>query len=209
MSWSVQTRRKETAVAGIITIAKGHDASYPWKQIKTAEPGQPARSAEPGVGYYLSPAEKGGEPPGIWTGKGVAELGLVPGGVVDRAVFEPLYGRHLDPRDPSGQTRLGRAPGRYRSADDIYAALLAAEPEATAERRAELMVDAKTQVRTPDLYWDATFSVSKSISLLHASALANAAAAARRGDRGATAGWEGVADGIWEAIMEGNAAGLD
>jgi hypothetical protein len=73
-------------------------------------------------------------------------------------------------------------PGRFRSADEICEAMLAAEPHATAERRAELFLEAKAQVRTPDLYWDATFSVSKSISLFHASALANAAAAAQRGD---------------------------
>jgi conjugative relaxase-like TrwC/TraI family protein len=194
-------------VAGIITIAKGHDAAYPWKQIGATEPG---KSVDRGAaGYYLSPAERGGEPPGIWTGKGVAELGLRPGGVVDRAVFEPLYGRHLDPRDPSGQARLGRAPGRYRAAEEIYAAMLAAEPQATAERRAQLMIEAKAQVRAPDLYWDATFSVSKSISLFHASALANAAAAAQRGDPGAAQAWQDVVGGIWEAIMEGNAAGLE
>ena len=141
--------------------------------------------------------------------KQVAELGLQPGGTVERQVFERLYGQHLDPRDPSGQTRLGRAPGQYRTAEAIYAAMLAAEPEATAERRAELLIEAKAQVRTPDLYWDATFSVSKSISLFHASALANAAAAAQRGDLEAVQAWEDVADGIWDAIMEGNAAALD
>ncbi len=195
-------------MAGIITISKGHDASYPWKQIGTAERGQD-RAGTAGAGYYLSPAERGGEPPGIWTGKGVAELGLRPGGVVDRVVFEPLYSEHLDPRDAAGQARLGRAPGRYRPAEEIYATLLAAEPHATAERREQLMVEAKAQVRTPDLYWDATFSVSKSVSLFHASALANAAAVAQSGDPSAAAAWQQVADGIWEAVMEGNAAGLD
>ena len=201
--------REVSWVAGIITISKGHDASYPWKQIGTAEPGRQAHGKGPGAGYYLSPAERGGEPPGIWTGKGVAELGLRPGGEVDRGVFEPLYGQHLDPRDPARQTRLGRAPGRFRSADEIYESMLAAEPHATAERRAELLLEAKAQVRSPDLYWDATFSVSKSISLFHASALANAAAAAGRGDLEAAGAWQEVADGIWEAIMEGNAAALD
>jgi conjugative relaxase-like TrwC/TraI family protein len=195
-------------MAGIITISKGHDASYPWKQIGTAEPAKDG-NAKRGVGYYLSPAERGGEPPGIWTGKGVAELGLQPGGMVDRAVFEPLYGHHRDPRDPAGQAVLGRALRRFRSAEEIYAAMLAAEPEATAERRAQLMIEAKAQVRTPDLYWDATFSVSKSVSLFHASALANAAAAARRGDVAAAEAWEQVADGIWDAIIEGNTAALD
>ena len=196
-------------MAGIITIAKGHDASYPWKQIGAAEPGKPAKNTGKGVGYYLSPAEKGGEPPGIWTGKAGAELGLQPGATVDRQIFERLYGQHLDPRDPSGQTRLGRAPGRFKTAETIHAAMVAAEPEATAERRAELLIEAKAQVRTPDLYWDATFSVSKSISLFHASALANADAAAQRGDLESVQAWEDVADGIWDAIMEGNAAALD
>jgi len=196
-------------MAGIITISKGRDASYPWRQIGTAEPTGGTKPADKGVGYYLSPAEKGGEPPGTWTGRGVAELGLQPGGIVKREVFERLYGHHLDPRDPAGQTRLGRVPSRFRSAEDIYAALLAAEPEATAERRAQLLIEAKAQVRTPDLYWDATFSVSKSISLFHASALANGAAANERGDWGSAGAWRQVADGIWDAIMEGNAAALD
>jgi conjugative relaxase-like TrwC/TraI family protein len=128
---------------------------------------------------------------------------------VDRAVFEPLYGRHLDPRDPSGETRLGRAPGKFRTAEAIYESLLAAEPGATSERRAEQLIEASAMARTPDLYWDATFSVSKSISLFHASALANAAAAAGRGDQAAAGQWEQVAGEIWDAVMEGNAAALD
>jgi hypothetical protein len=196
-------------VAGIITIAKGHDASYPWRQIGAAEPHKMAKHLGRGVGYYLSPTEKGGEPPGIWTGKAVADLGLRLGGTVDRQVFERLYGQHLDPRDPSGNTRLGRAPSQYKTVEAIHAAMLKAEPEATAERRAELLIEAKAQVRTPDLYWDATFSVSKSISLFHASALANADAAAQRGDLESVQAWEDVADTIWDAIMEGNAAALD
>jgi hypothetical protein len=39
-------------VAGIITIAKGHDASYPCKQIGAAEPGKPTKNPGRGVGYY-------------------------------------------------------------------------------------------------------------------------------------------------------------
>jgi conjugative relaxase-like TrwC/TraI family protein len=202
-------RGGEGSVAGIITIAKGHDASYPWRQIGAAEPHKMAKHLGRGVGYYLSPTEKGGEPPGIWTGKAVADLGLRLGGTVDRQVFERLYGQHLDPRDPSGNTRLGRAPSQYKTVEAIHAAMLKAEPEATAERRAELLIEAKAQVRTPDLYWDATFSVSKSISLFHASALANADAAAQRGDLESVQAWEDVADTIWDAIMEGNAAALD
>ena len=71
--------------------------------------------------------------------------------------------------------------------------LAALEPEATAERRAQLMIEAKSQVRAPVQYFDATFSVSKSITLLHASAMANAAKAAADGDLEAVAYWEQAA----------------
>ena len=55
-------------MGGILTVTTGHDASYPWRQIGTSEPGRP-RAAR-GAAYYLSPAEKGGEPPGRWQGGG-------------------------------------------------------------------------------------------------------------------------------------------
>jgi hypothetical protein len=186
-------------VAGIITISPGHDASYPWRQIGTAaEPGQPARQP---TDYYLSPAEKGGEPPGQWRGGGLAESGFRDGQVIDRAVFEGLYGQFLDPRDPAGQARLGRKPQQFRPAEEIYATLVALEPEATAERRAELLTEARSQVRTPVQYFDATFSVSKSVTLLHASALASAAGAAGQGDAVAAAYWQQAADDVWAAIQ--------
>ncbi len=195
------------AVAGIITISPGHDASYPWRQIGTSA--ESAQAGLAGAGYYLSPAEKGGEPPGRWHGGGVAELGFGEGQVIERDVFERLYGKFIDPRDPSGQARLGRAPQQFRSADQIYAVLAALEPEATAERRAQLMIEAKSQVRAPVQYFDATFSVSKSITLLHASAMANAARAASDGDVEAVAYWEQAAADVWACIQAGNRAGLE
>ena len=97
-------------MAGIITISPGHDPSYPWRKIgMSPEPGQEP-SPRPSVAYYLSPVGKGGEPPGRWRGAGIAELGFRDGQVIDREVFEPLYGHFADPRDPSGETRLGRRP---------------------------------------------------------------------------------------------------
>ena len=194
-------------MAGIITIAPGHDASYPWRQIGTSD-----RSPEPGragTSYYLAPADKGGEPPGRWQGGGVADLGFRDGQVIEREVFERLYGKFLDPRDPAGETRLGRAPQRFRCGEEIFPALLALEPEATAERRAQLMVEAKSQVRAPVQYFDATFSVSKSITLLHASAMANAARAAAAGDLEAVAYWEQAAADVWACVQAGNRAGLE
>jgi hypothetical protein len=196
-------------VAGIFTISPGHDASYPWRQIGTsADAGRPGQ-ARADVTYYLSPADKGGEPPGRWRGAGLAGLGFTDGQLIDRGVFERLYGQFLDPRDPAGESRLGRSPQRFRPAQEIHAALLALEPGATAERRAELMIEAKTQVRLPVQYFDVTFSVSKSITLLHASAMANAAQAAADGDHEAAVYWQQAAADVWRCIEAGNRAGLD
>ena len=196
-------------MAGIITISPGHDPSYPWRQIGTsAGPAQPARAGQAGAGYYLSPAKKGGEPPGRWQGGGLTALGFTEGQVIDREVFERLYGKFLDPRDPSGQARLGRAPQQFRPAEEIFAVLTALEPEATAERRIELMIEAKSQVRMPVQYFDATFSVSKSITLLHASAMANATAAAASDWEAATY-WQQAAADVQASIQAGNRAGLE
>ena len=192
-------------MAGILTISPGHDASYPWRQIGTSEESRGASLTD----YYLSPAAKGGEPPGRWSGRGCPKLGLLTGDVVDRAVFEPMYGKFADPRDPSGGTTLGRAPQRFRPAAEIYRAMLAAEPEATAERRAQLRIEARAQTRTPVLFFDATFSISKTITLLHASALANAAQAADRSDAEAVRYWERAAAEVWECIAMGNQAALE
>jgi len=194
-------------MAGIITISPGHDASYPWRQIGTAA--QPERAGQPRTSYYLSPAEKGGEPAGRWRGGGLADLGFHDGQVIDREVFERLYGQFIDPRDSHGQARVGRAPRRFRSAEEIYAVLCALEPEATAERRCQLLIEAKSQVRTPVMYLDVTFSVSKSITLLHASAMANAAKAAAEGDAEAAAYWEQAAAEVWECVEAGNRVALE
>jgi flagellar biosynthesis GTPase FlhF len=194
-------------VAGIITISPGHDASYPWRQIGTSA--EPTHADKAGTGYYLSPAEKGGEPPGLWRGDGLTDLGFREGQVIERAVFERLYQNFIDPRDPAGEARLGRVPQRFRPAGEIFAELSALEPEATAERRAQLMIEAKSQVRMPVQYFDVTFSVSKSITLLHASAMANAARAVADGDQDAAGYWEQAAQDVWACIQAGNQAALD
>src|SRR6266699_3852411 len=91
-------------------------------------------------------------------------------------------------------TQAGKGPEYYSSAAGMggmepsgtwtgagYPEALKAEPEATAERRAELRDEAKAQVRQAVPYFDVTFSPSKSITLLHASFMANMSAALDRG----------------------------
>ena len=102
--WHGERRHR---MAGIITIAPGHDASYPWRQIGTSD-----RSPEPGragTSYYLAPADKGGEPPGRWQGGGLADLGFREGQVIEREVFERLYGEV--PRSSRPVRRDAAGPG--------------------------------------------------------------------------------------------------
>ena len=117
-------------MAVVVSIARGHDASYPFKTIGAAD--SATVTGERGAGYYLSAVEKGGEPAGTWVGNGAAELGFCDGNTVRREDFEPLYGQFLDPRDPSGKTYLGSPPRVNAELAAIYQAKLAAHPGATA-----------------------------------------------------------------------------
>lgn len=88
----------------VVSIARGHDASYPFKTVGAAD--RATITEERGAGYYLSAVEKGGEPAGTWVGDGAAMLGFRDGDVVRRKDFEPLYGQFVDPRED-----LPREPG--------------------------------------------------------------------------------------------------
>lgn len=181
-------------MAAIATIASGHDPAYYTQAAKGPE-------------YYSSAAGKSGmEPAGTWTGAGCPELGLAIGTAVNPGVFVSLFGEHKDPRDGS---RLGRAMSRYRDWRAGYDEALKAEPEATAERRAELRDEAKSQVRQAVPYFDVTFSPSKSITLLHASFMANMGAALDRGSLQDAGYWAAAADEVWDCVSAGSQAMLD
>jgi conjugative relaxase-like TrwC/TraI family protein len=187
-------------VAVVVSIARGHDASYPFRTIGAADGA--TITGERGAGYYLSAVEKGGEPAGTWVGNGAAELGFGDGDTVRREDFEPLYGQFLDPRDPSGHTYLGSPPRVNAELASIYQAKLAAHPGATADERMRLLAEARAEYDGPVgvQYFDTTFSVDKTISLAHASALASAVEARQAGDHQAAEQWEARAAGIWAEI---------
>jgi conjugative relaxase-like TrwC/TraI family protein len=187
-------------MAVVVSISRGHDASYPFKTIGAAE--GPDITGERGAGYYLSAVEKGGEPAGTWIGNGAAGLGFKDGDVVRREDFEPLYGQFLDPRDPARRTHLGSPPRVNAELAALYQAKLAAHPGATADERMRLLAEARAEYEGPVgvQYFDTTFSVDKTISLAHASALASAREAKESGDLTAAAEWEARAAGIWAEI---------
>ena len=160
----------------------------------------PAKDA---AGYYIQASETGGEPPGRWWGPGAKALGLEPGHVVEREPYDLLFGQR---KAPDG-TPLGRPPANGRKAADLYAKLLAAEPHATAERRHELRLEATRQARQGPLFFDLTISLSKSISIFHASLGENVRLARQAGDAAGDEYWSAlvaeVDDMIWQAVGAG------
>lgn len=186
----------------MLTISSGYDPGYLTRAVATGR-----------ENYYLSAVAEHGEPPGTWTGRGCPELGLPVGSRVDNKVMERLYGAFIDPRDPAGVATLGRAPSGFAGNDDKVAALiaarLAAEPEATAERRDQIIMEALKEQRAAVYFFDATFSVPKSVSLLHASFQVKAQQARDAGQAGEADAWEARAQAVWDAVMAGNQAMLD
>ncbi|MEV0066663.1 MobF family relaxase [Amycolatopsis sp. NPDC050768] len=217
----------------MLSISTGYSVSYVLDEI--------AKGRE----NYYTGAVTEGEPPGRWYGAGAEKLGLT--GLVDEQDMRAVYECFVDPRDElfSDPTRWGEAStlghtGRnYPTAEELYAAALDAEPNATAERREQLRLEANKSARKNVPFLDVTFSVQKSVTVLHASfeaqqvqaertaerltaALAAAAGVgsadpgelaelARRCDdaRVAAASWRAHRDAVEDAIWAGNRASLD
>jgi conjugative relaxase-like TrwC/TraI family protein len=183
-------------LAVVATLSKGYDLDYIWKQVDRG----PAKDA---ASYYTQASESGGEPPGRWWGPGAKALGFDPGQTVERKPYELLFGERTAPDG----TQLGRPPGGGRKAANLYAQLLAAEPHATAERKRELRTEAVKKGRQSPLFFDLTISLSKSISIFHASLGENARLARQVGDAEGDQYWSAlvaeVDEMIWQAVHAG------
>ena len=185
-------------MAVVATLSKGYDLDYIWKQVDRG----PAKDA---ASYYIQASESGGEPPGRWWGPGAKALGFEPGQTVEREPYDLLFGER---KAPDG-TQLGRPPGSGRKAADLYAGLLAAEPHATAERKRELRTEAVRKARQSPLFFDLTLSLSKSISLFHASLGENARLARQAGDKDGDQYWSALVAEVDEMIWQAVHAGFD
>jgi hypothetical protein len=187
-------------VAVVVTVAKGYDLGYVWKNQAQKER-EPERGAG---GYYISAAQVG-DPPGRWWGPGAKAVGFIAGQVVERKPYDAVYQQ----RDPATGEKLGRARGSYLKFTDHLARLQAAEPHATAERLIELEREAAKATRQPAAYTDVTISFSKSISVLHASIRENVRRARLAGDERAGAYWAGREQRFQEILHSANWAALE
>ncbi|BBF99669.1 conjugative relaxase-like TrwC/TraI family protein [Pseudonocardia autotrophica] len=186
----------------MLRIATGYSPDYLLKEVAT------------GRENYYTGAVAEGEPPGRWWGAGAEQLGLA--GLVDAQDMRALYERFLDPRDagfgdPSrwdSVPTLGHTGRKYLSEDDLYAAALEREPDAAAERRAELRTEAGKAARHNVAFLDATFSVQKSVTLLHTAFEAREVAARQAGDEATAAAWGEFRQAVEDAIWAGNNAAL-
>ncbi|OJY42326.1 MobF family relaxase [Pseudonocardia sp. 73-21] len=187
----------------MLSIATGHDVRYLTKAVAQAR-----------EGYYTG-AVATGEPPGLWWGAGAEALGL--SGEVDADLMEAIYTNLLDPRDPAAHARstwgdaaaLGARHRKYRSAEDIYKALVAAEPSAGAERRSELLAQAERSARQAVSFIDLTFSAPKSVTVLGVSFERAANDALAAGDAEAAEAWSAHAKAVEDAVMAGATAALE
>ncbi|WP_296153611.1 MULTISPECIES: MobF family relaxase [unclassified Pseudonocardia] len=186
----------------MLKVSNGYSPDYLLKQVAT------------GRENYYTGAVAEGEPPGRWWGAGAERLGLH--GLVEAQDMRAVYERFLDPRaegftDPSRWdevTTLGQTGRAYKSEDELYAAALEREPNASAERRVELRTEAGKNARRNVAFYDATFSVQKSVTLLHTAFEAKEVTARAAGDETAAAAWGEFRAAVEEAIWAGNNAGL-
>ncbi|UUV34303.1 relaxase domain-containing protein [Amycolatopsis roodepoortensis] len=216
----------------MLTLSNGYSVSYLTEEV--------AKGRE----NYYTDAVAEGEPPGRWYGGGAEKLGLT--GLVDEQDMQAVYEQFVDPRDEAFKdparwaeaSTLGHTGRNYPTADELYAAALDKEPGATGERREELRLEANKAARKNVAFLDATFSVQKSVTVLHTAfeaqqvraertagrlddALAAAMAAGaspaelaeigrQRDDaRTAAESWRAHRDAVEDAIWAGNRAALD
>ena len=188
--------------AAVLTISSGHSSAYLLDAVAT------------GRENYYTGAVAAGEPPGRWSGRGAEALGLR--GLVDHEDMTALYERFIDPRDERFRdparwdeaSTLGHTGRRYATEDELYDRMLDAEPDASAERRAELRLAAGKQARRNVAFTDVTFNVPKSITVLHTAFEAREVKARAAGDEETAAAWAAHREAVEDAIWAGNNAAL-
>lgn len=116
------------------------------------------------VAYYVA-AERDGEAPGQWHGQASRWFGFLPGDTAKADDVRMLLGKLCNP--VTGES-LGKGPKNFATREELLAARLTREPDATEERKRELYNEITRDKQTARGFFDFTFSASKSVSILHA-----------------------------------------
>ncbi|MGW2426035.1 MobF family relaxase [Streptomyces sp. NPDC001709] len=206
------------------TVSPGSDPGYLINQV-----------GKGGEHYYLKSIEQAGEPAGIWLGDGAKDLGLT--GEVDHELMSDMYSKLTNPQlhasvraslsaitaEPGSDewraevaavydaARVGRKPYDYTKSTEekVAAALEELGPNATPEQRREAELKVRQNAPSSRSYYDVTFSVPKSYSLLHAGFQIEAQRLRAAGDLEGADAAQAKADQVWESVMEGVQAGLE
>lgn len=156
-----------------------------------------------GVDTYYTGAKTVREPPGQWSGRLAADLGLI--GEVDPGQFKNLLEKF---EAPDGSC-LGQAPGQYRSAEDRVNAALAAEPGALPERQAEIRREVEAGQRQTKLAYDLTASPSKSVTVRHTALWWAEVNASQAGDEVRAGQYRAGREAVEAALERANATALE
>jgi conjugative relaxase-like TrwC/TraI family protein len=152
--------------------------------------------------YYLGGVTQG-EPAGVWLGRGAEGLGL--SGEVGADAMARLFNNF---EDPNTGERIGQRPADWKPLEERIAERAAAEPDALPERLDQIAREVAATQRTNTKGWDATFSVSKSVTAVHTAAARGEITAMRDGDLGEAEAFRAIRLEIESAISDANAAGI-
>ena len=152
--------------------------------------------------YYLGGVTQG-EPPGVWLGKGAETLGL--SGEVSAEDMSRLYN---DYEHPLTGERIGHRPAVRKELAVRIAERQASEPDALPERLEQIAREVTATERSNTKGWDATFSVSKSVTAVHTAAARGEITAARNGDLDSAEVFRAIRVEIESAIEDANAAAI-
>ena len=183
-------------MAVVATLSKGYDLDYIWKQVDRG----PAKDA---ASYYIQASESGGEPPGRWWGPGARALGFEPG---QRSSANRMTCCSASARPPTAPSWAGP---RAAAARPPTCTPRCWPPSRTPPPNASASCGPRPsrQARQSPLFFDLTVSLSKCISIFHASLGENARLARQAGDHDGDAYWSAlvgeVDDMIWQAVHAG------
>lgn len=164
----IMLRITAVSAGAVDYLLRGSGCEHGQAQQHAPERGQEPAVQADAAGYFLSATEHG-EAPGRWLGGGLDAVGMQAGTMATEDDIRSIFG---ELKHPETGDNLGRAPYSYKGYTERLDAALAAEPDATPERREQIELGVKMANSKAVAYYDFTFSPVKSVSVYYAALLA-------------------------------------